>query len=159
MRPCVVCTGRLNDYRNPGYAAEVRGMLRDYEIAGQVKLAGTIPRVDQIQFMRRSLAVIQPSLFEGWSTVVEDARALGKPILISSIDVHREQNPPYAEFFEPHDSLQLARLMERQWAEASPGPDPQREAAALLQNERRTIRYATQFLGLADTAFGWPRAA
>ena len=34
--------------------------------------------MDQLRLMKESLGVIQPSLFEGWSTVIEDAKALNK---------------------------------------------------------------------------------
>jgi hypothetical protein len=61
--------------------------------------------------MRHSLAVIQPSLFEGWSTVVEDARCLGKKIILSDLLVQVEQNPQGSEFFERHSPQQLADLI------------------------------------------------
>ena len=50
--------------------------------------------------MRKAMAVIQPSLFEGWSTVVEDARALGKPMILSDFPVQIEQDPPSSDYFE-----------------------------------------------------------
>ncbi len=41
--------------------------------------------------LRGAAAVLQPSRFEGWSTIIEDAKSLGKPIVASDIAVHREQ--------------------------------------------------------------------
>ena len=46
---------------------------------------------------------MQPSLFEGWSTVVEDAKCLNKFIFLSDLPVHREQNPANVCFFDPYD--------------------------------------------------------
>jgi glycosyltransferase involved in cell wall biosynthesis len=151
-RPAVVCTGHLNDYRRPAYADEWRRMLQDLQIAEQVHLLGLVPRSAQIQLFRRSLAVLQPSLFEGWSTVVEDARALGKTMAVSDIEVHREQDPPHAVFFDPHDALRLASLLEEWWSELPPGPDRDREELARVNNRRQVQAYGQRFLDLARTA-------
>jgi glycosyltransferase involved in cell wall biosynthesis len=41
--------------------------------------------------MRASTALINPSLFEGWSTTVEEAKSTGTPMILSDLGVHREQ--------------------------------------------------------------------
>lgn len=43
--------------------------------------------------MKHAIAIINPSLFEGGSTTVEEAKSLLKVIILSGIPVHREQNP------------------------------------------------------------------
>jgi glycosyltransferase involved in cell wall biosynthesis len=98
--------------------------------------------------MRRSLAVIQPSLFEGWSTVVEDARSLGKPILLSDFPVHLEQNPPFGHFFERGNSEQLASLIEKAFDMLKPGPDHDQESHAQEENEERLVEYGRRFLAI-----------
>jgi len=72
--PIVVCTGHIYDSRKLDYTDMVLQTIHKFGLARQVYLLGLIPRFEQVQLMRRSLAVVQPSLFEGWSTVVEDAR-------------------------------------------------------------------------------------
>jgi hypothetical protein len=62
--------------------------------------------------MNNCRAVIQPSLFEGWSTVVEDAKALNKWVILSDIAVHREQLSINVDFFNPKDSIALSKLIE-----------------------------------------------
>jgi len=57
--------------------------------------------MEQVQLLRDCDLIVQPSLFEGWSTVVEDAKALGQRIVLSDLPVHREQEPPAALFFDP----------------------------------------------------------
>jgi hypothetical protein len=61
--------------------------------------------------MQNALAIIQPSLFEGWSTVVEDAKALNQHVIASSLSVHKEQLEKNASFFDPFDYKRLAELM------------------------------------------------
>ena len=58
-----------------------------------------------------SLAVINPSYFEGWSSSVEQANAYDKIIILSKIKVHLEQNPDNAYFFNPDNSNSLKNIL------------------------------------------------
>jgi len=147
--PHVVCTGHFYDYRHPGYSDEILHTIHTLGIARQVSLLGLIPRIEQIQLMRRSLAIIQPSLFEGWSTVVEDARCLGKPMLLSDIPVHVEQSPPQSKFFRQDSVEELASLLSKWWTSGTPGPQEEQEAAARQQSFRDVQEFALRFLELA----------
>lgn len=48
--------------------------------------------------------MINPSLCKRWSMSVEEAKSLGKRVLVSDIDVHREQDPPWAVYFDPRQA-------------------------------------------------------
>jgi glycosyltransferase involved in cell wall biosynthesis len=147
--PVLVCTGHLYDPRRPGYSDTVLQTIHTLGIARQVYLLGLIPRSDQVQLLRRSLAVIQPSLFEGWSTVVEEARCLSKPVILSDIPVHREQNPPEGLFFEPRSFEVLADLLAQGWERLSPGPFPEEEAKARARALSDVQDFGYNFLTLA----------
>jgi glycosyltransferase involved in cell wall biosynthesis len=138
----LVCTGATDDHRRPGYFEE---LTRD--LPANVRILGVVPRRDYLQLLRGAAALIQPSLFEGWSSIVEDARAFGKPIALSDIPVHREQSPTGAEFFDPHDPEALVAAVAR--ALAAPLPD---ERAALSAQEERVAAYARAFTSLAAEA-------
>lgn len=148
-RPTLVCTGALLDSRRPGYADVVRGQIADGGLADQVRLLGLVPRAEQVQLVRQAVAVIQPSLFEGWSTVVEDARALGKVVALSRLAVHQEQAPPQAAYFDPHDPGALADVLEDWWRHRPAGPDHAAESAARADNARRLVALGRQFLRIA----------
>jgi glycosyltransferase involved in cell wall biosynthesis len=149
--PNIVCTGHIYDYRRPDYADTIMQTIHKLGIAHQVYLLGLIPRLAQIQLMRRSLAVIQPSLFEGWSTVVEDARCLGKPIILSDIPVHLEQHPPNSLLFERNSPESLATLLTEWWEHLSPGPDPEQEAIARTNNRTEVQAFGYRFLEIAKS--------
>jgi glycosyltransferase involved in cell wall biosynthesis len=149
--PTVVCTGALEDYRDPHYFPRLQARIATLGLEDRFRILGLIPRLDQLQLMRRCLAVIQPSLFEGWSTVVEDARALGKPMLLSDFPVHIEQAPPNARYFERGNAEQLAELMLNAWNTLNPGPDVPTEVAALAQSKELTLAYGKRFLEIART--------
>lgn len=150
--PVVVCTGNTEDFRNPDYFDSIVRKVEGQGIAGQFHILGLIPRSDQIQLMRRCLAVIQPSQFEGWSTVVEDARTLGKPVLLSDFPVHLEQNPPGSRYFAPTDAEQLADVMAAAMELLDPGPDLKAEDAARKNNAHSMVDFARNFLAIAKEA-------
>lgn len=111
----VVCTGRFNDYRDPAYTEGLKKYIEDNYLEDNFRVLGLIEREDQLQLMKGCLAVIQPSLFEGWGTVVEDAKTLKKKIIMSDIDVHLEQKNADCTLYDRNDSKQLAEIMMRFW--------------------------------------------
>lgn len=107
----VVFTGKDSDYRKGSTFDHLMEMARTSKITEHIIMLGFIPRPDQLALIKGSRAVIQPSFFEGWSTVVEDAKALNIPIILSDIEVHQEQNPSNARFFDPKDAKELSNIM------------------------------------------------
>ncbi len=149
ISPIVVFTGNIYDYRNPDYADFILQAIHKNDLASQTYLLGLIPKQDQMQLMRRSIAVIQPSLFEGWSTVIEDARCLGKKIILSDLEVHLEQNPPNSFFFERNSPRQLADLIDKYWHDMSDFPDLDQETLARYRNIQEVQEFGYQFLAIA----------
>lgn len=105
-------TGNPSDLRNPGYSDTIKNYLNDPIIKPYVCLLGFMKRDEQIAIMKNSAYMIQPSLFEGWGTVLEDAKVLDKTVLLSDIPVHREQKSEKCILFNPHDPKELAVLIE-----------------------------------------------
>ena len=145
----LVMTGELDDKRWPDYAQEVRAVLAAPGVAGRVTLTGRIERDDQVDLMLGALGFLQPSRFEGWSTFVEEARALGRPILLSEFPVHREQAPPGGVFFDPNAPEQLAALLD-EWFARPPAGLPLAEARA--RNRDFILECARAFMDIARLA-------
>ena len=103
----LVCTGNMYDNRNKEYSNELSTIIQKNNLDEDVKIVGFISREEQLCLMANSYAVVQPSLFEGWSTVVEDAKSLNKYIFLSNINVHKEQNPYNSCYFNPYDTEDL----------------------------------------------------
>jgi len=103
----VVFTGKEHDYRNPGYFDQLKQYVAEHKLEDCVSFLGFIDRNEQLLIMKKAVAIIQPSLFEGWSTVVEDAKALNQYIILSNIDLHREQIHQNCTFFNPKDPQDL----------------------------------------------------
>jgi glycosyltransferase involved in cell wall biosynthesis len=107
----VLFTGHLSD-RDPEYAGRVRNIISTYQLEQNIHFLGFLDRVDQLQLIRHSVALIQPSLFEGWSTIVEDCKSLNKFLLLSDLRVHREQINSNCLFFNAFEYKELAGHME-----------------------------------------------
>lgn len=106
-----IFTGQMEDYRNPEYIQEIKELINLPEIYTIVDNLGLIERREQIVIMKNAHFLIQPSLFEGWGTVVEDAKVLDKTIILSDIEVHREQKNHKCVLFNPYDAGELAELI------------------------------------------------
>lgn len=107
----LVLTGKLPDDTKSVYVQELRNILSENELNDQITFLDVLPRDEQLSIMRFSDAVIQPSLFEGWSTVIEDAIALQKPVVSSNLIVNIEQLKDKGFYFSPHDYEELAAIL------------------------------------------------
>ena len=112
---CVVSTGNTSDYRAPGHFAAIEAFVKEYALGDRYLILGMIPYADVQALAEGSLGYINSSLFEGWSTTVEEAKYRGKPILLSDLKVHREQDPRRGVFFDPNDPEDLAKKMWDMW--------------------------------------------
>lgn len=133
-----VLTGLPSDYRDPANSI-VSKVLQRISTAGvrhSVMPLGQVPYSDLIALLRHAAVVIQPSSFEGWSTTVQDAKALGRPVACSNIAVHREQAPSAIGFFDPAKPIELAQILVREWDRLEAGPDPEKEAVTLVQERQ-----------------------
>jgi glycosyltransferase involved in cell wall biosynthesis len=107
----ICLTGKEFDARNPNYVNQLKEEIKNHGLNENIVFLGFIPRSEQIALMKYSRAVIQPSLFEGWNTTIEDAKILGKIIIASNIEVHKEQLGEKGIFFDPNDSIGLAKIL------------------------------------------------
>ena len=108
----VAASGKQADPRDPGYFSTFQGRLEQRGLQNAFRLLGMIPYPHLASLMRASTAMLNPSLFEGWSTTVEEAKAMGSPMLLSDIDVHREQMGEAAIYFDRHSAQSLADALD-----------------------------------------------
>ena len=154
QRIVVVMTGIAADFRAPGYPSEFFRRVAELGLREQLIYLGVVPRRHVAMLMRQCLAVVNPSLFEGWGYSVSEATALGRPVILSDIPVHREQNPPTASFFPPDDNGALAAALDTAWNDFQPGEDPQRAACANEAGARRVREYGELFINMLQELLG-----
>ena len=68
----------MDDYRNKDHVDELKNYISTCGLENNIRLLGFIDYNDLFYFMRHCVSIINPSLFEGWSTTVEEAKSLGK---------------------------------------------------------------------------------
>ncbi len=109
---CVVAfSGKEHDYRNATYSQDLKDYVTTHGLADNIRFLGFIDRKEQLRLMKEAMAVIQPSLFEGWSTVIEDAKAMNQCIIASNLPVHDEQLGKEGTFFDPYQPESLAEKL------------------------------------------------
>lgn len=137
----VAASGQTEDPRHPQYYDSLCKLVRMLNVTEHFRFLGMVPYEDLIGLMRASLAVINPSLFEGWSTTVEEAKTLGVPLILSDIPVHHEQVRESAFFFDPTSPVSAASAMEIVLDKCKPGPRLQQEeiAASVAVNRSRAF--------------------
>jgi glycosyltransferase involved in cell wall biosynthesis len=122
-RVLVLATGNARDNRQAGYFDSLMAYAEQVGVLDCFRILGVIPYGDILALMKNAVAVINPSLFEGWSTTVEESKSLGKRVILSDIEVHREQAPPGGVYFDPKDSNALAEAIWAIWAGRDPEAD------------------------------------
>ena len=107
----ILVTGHGEDPRRPGYRAKIEARIAALGAGEHIRLLGSVDHGLVQAMMIGANALLNPSRFEGWSTTVEEAKAVGTPMLLSDIPVHREQAPE-ARFFGTEDATALADAIE-----------------------------------------------
>jgi glycosyltransferase involved in cell wall biosynthesis len=145
----VISTGKTDDYRQPNFFNSLIGELDD---AGDgYRVLGVIPYPDVSLLMQHSVGLINPSYFEGWSSTVEEAKAFGKPMILSNIPVHKEQAIGVASFFNPDDVEELATLMLALWDSSQKLAEPDFSELRKKNIEARKI-FSQNYLRIIDSA-------
>ena len=148
-RPVVLASGSQSDPRDPQHIHRLRDLVERSGVGHQFLMPGLIPAEDLAGLMCACQALINPSLFEGWSTTVEEARSAGTPMILSDLPVHLEQAAEEAVFFRRQDPQGLARVLEGH----VPVPDDERSRmrqAAHASADRRMAAFADGFASLVE---------
>jgi glycosyltransferase involved in cell wall biosynthesis len=154
LRLHVVITGLPADYRDPNNETTSR-ILQSIASAGlwsEITVLGMVSDPDLANLMRAAAVVIQPSRFEGWSTVVQECKSLGRPLICSDIPSHREQAPNALGFVPCDRSDVLADLLGHSWPSLRPGPDLATEERALAAEREFARRHGDTLLQLCHEA-------
>ena len=110
----ILCTGQAKDTRDNGYIRELKDLISELGLEQHFRILGLIPKLEQIELMKRARALIQPSLFEGdpGGCSTYDAVGLERPVILSDTLVNLEAKVyEKALFFVAEDEVSLAKQM------------------------------------------------
>lgn len=152
----VLCTGNTKDYRVSGaaYVDQLLEFAEANDLRNNVRILGLIDYEDVMVLMRNSVAVLNPSLFEGWSSSVEEAKSMGKPVVLSNIGTHVEQDPANGYYFNPNDFVGLAQILAAVWGAPDKGSRADQERAAAEALRQRTLDFGNGYLCLIKGLVG-----
>jgi glycosyltransferase involved in cell wall biosynthesis len=88
----------------------------------QFHVLGNVPEAERNWLLSNCLAVFQPSLYEGWSTTIEEAISFGKLVLASSIPPNLEQLSDYPPkfFFDPNNENSIISCLSHLTSNTAP---------------------------------------
>ncbi len=88
----LILTGDSNNVKDRSYIKKIRLRLKDSIFKDRVFYLGNINKKYQVQLLKNSIALIQPSLFEGGpgAGAVNEAIAIDLPVIVSDIEIHKE---------------------------------------------------------------------
>ncbi|MCX7856226.1 MAG: glycosyltransferase family 4 protein, partial [Anaerolineae bacterium] len=119
----------------------VEALIRRLDLGGRVLLRGYVPRGEVAGLYHRALALVFPSLYEGFGLPVLEAQACGTPVLTSSVSALPEAAGDGALLVDPYDVEAIAEGLHR-----------------LLTD--KTLRETLRERGREHAArFSWPRTA
>lgn len=112
----IVCTGQAKDTRDTEYIHQLKTLISELGLEQHFRILGLIPKLEQIELIKRARALIQPSLFEGdpGGCSTYDAVGLDRPVILSDTPVNLEAKVyEKAFFFTAEDEVRLAEEMKR----------------------------------------------
>jgi len=147
-RVLVISTGATEDYRQPRYFEELMADADALWVRDDFRTLGVVPYGDLVGLMTNAVALINPSRAEGWSTSVEEAKSLGKRIILSDLAVHREQAPPDGIYVDPDDAAGLADALWQVLANFDPDEEHERSERARRELPDRVRAFGETYQGI-----------
>jgi len=149
--PTVLASGQQVDLRHHGHFERIREAVHRHGLDSYFRMPGLLPKEDMAPLLLGATALLNPSLYEGWSTPVEEAKSAGVPMILSDLDVHREQADGQAVFFARHDPDALAHAL-RFFPDLDPEIRRRRRVLASTQAELRIAEFAHAFVTATQLA-------
>ncbi|MES2353046.1 MAG: glycosyltransferase family 1 protein [Pseudomonadota bacterium] len=145
----VAASGNPVDQRHPALFESLKKRVAALGLEDQFRFLGMIPYSDLVALMRGCTALVNPSLFEGWSTTVEEAKSLGVPLVLSDLNVHREQAGDGAIYFKRDSPESAAQALAEALSRYGNVDQNRREREAKIAANTRLADFAGKFFQAA----------
>jgi len=141
----VISTGFNNDHRHKDYFQKIKSYIKKNNLFENYLYLKIVPFEDMMSLIYHSIALINPSKFEGWSSSVEQCKSMGKKIILSNINVHKEQIFNRAEYFSKNDFEQLANILKKNWLKYDQNTEKKKIMSNYKFVKKRVISYANEY--------------
>lgn len=92
--------GKIDNFKDKNYFLNINKKISDLKLNNIIQNFGEVSLYKLNKMQNECLALINPSYYEGWSTINEEARSKLKYIFLSNIKGHKEQNNYGSIFFD-----------------------------------------------------------
>jgi glycosyltransferase involved in cell wall biosynthesis len=135
----IVCTGNTHDYRWPDHFTNLKKLIQRNNLQDSIHMLGILPKAEQLAVMYKSIAVIQPTLFEGGpgGGAVYDAISINIPSIVSDIRVNREIDIGVVRFFTAGSVDDLAERMAEMLSQPPEMPSDEENFARLCKRQQQ----------------------
>ena len=89
----------------------VKRLSKSLSLNSNIHFWGHVPEREYGALLKRSRAMIIPSLFEAFSLTVQDAQQLGVPVICSDLPTFHYQCSEFASYFDPLDPEDIANTI------------------------------------------------
>ncbi len=113
----IISTGNTFDHRHPEHFLNIKKFIEKNKLKNEYKILNIVPYLDLMSFMYHSISLINPSLSEGWSNTVEQAKAMKKNLIISNIEVHKEQKNDNTTIFDANNHTSLRNILDKNFVD------------------------------------------
>lgn len=93
------------------YLDKVHKMIEYYNIKDKIKFINGLPNSDLVQLYDKSLALVLPSIYEGFGIPVIESLFRSKPVITSNISSLPEASGPGAILVNPYDQGSIKKAM------------------------------------------------
>jgi glycosyltransferase involved in cell wall biosynthesis len=150
----LVCTGAPNLLRD-----DVRRAARLAGVSQKVRFPGFVTKAELAALMQASLAVVYPSLYEGFGMPVVEAMAYGTPVLTSNAASLPEAAGDAALTFDPNRVVEMMTAIERIDQDVDLRVELATRGRARAATFDEPEQMARQYLEVLHAAMGASRAA
>ena len=137
----IISTGHKEDHRNKYYFEKTMKEIIKNDLEQNYRYLGVVSYQEVLSLIYHSVALINPSKFEGRHSSVEQARSMGKKIILSDINIHREQNPPRSFFFNPNNSEELCTIINKLWKSHNTKKEKKFINLGIKKNKKDLLKY------------------
>lgn len=106
-----VLTGNLSDGNENNTYKEFQKKIKVFKVENYFRILGYLKYSEVINLIYHSRVLVNPSLFEGWSTTVEEGKIFKKDMILSNLKVHKEQCNDKAVYFNPFNAKDLSNKL------------------------------------------------
>jgi len=137
----IVSSGKQLDPSKPKYFKNFSKTLIKLKLQKMFLLLSLIPYDHVLCLMIGSVSVLNPSLFEGRSSTVEEGIALKVPLILSNINIHKEQAGNKANFFQYNNYHSLAKVLLKIWNQKKKVSSNNQKMSKINSNRVKTFAH------------------